>query len=255
MAGYEYQARDRQMGFAEGKVQADDEAGARAAIERDGLVPLWVWPAKTPHPRSVHVANFRPVRDDGMILEYAASRSGKIVGAVAATIGAGLFTAGVFVARIHAWWAWLTWVFAAPFLLFGTLLVLFGLGVGLMRQRLSADRVTRELVRDNRFGRWRFNVLTARAADLAAVVLSAEENTHPGGDNNTVTARVFRVSLRRADGSVEELDTSSAGRLQYEMAHKVAEYLGVPFEIVPEIKAVSEPRRRPARQWLRGSGP
>lgn len=119
MAGYEYQARDRQRGFFEGKVQADDAAAARAAIERDGLTPLWVWPEKTPHSRSVHVANLRLVRDDGMVLEYAASRSLKAVGAVAAAIGAGLFAAGCFVVRIDAWWAWLSWLFAAPFLLFG----------------------------------------------------------------------------------------------------------------------------------------
>lgn len=234
MPKFTYQARDGQFAFFEGEVAADSPEAAAEKVRADGLTPLWAWPKweLTSGTQSNRVANYRLVRDDGVRLEYATSRVIALVGVGAVVLGGGLMFVG---------WRelgnWLGSAVAVLFLLVGAVIALTGVGAILWRSRLSVDRVTKELTKRSRIGPVRLKESTIRAAEFARVVFSAREETNVTGPNSDrTTTRLFVVALERKDGSAEEVDASSAARLQYEMAFKIAHCLGLPFAIEPEVE-------------------
>ena len=234
MAKFTYQARDGQFAFFEGEVSAETPEAAAEKVRADGLTVLWVWPKweLTRGEGSHEVANYRLVRDDGVRLEYATSRVIALVGLGAAAVGGALVFVG---------WRelgnWFGSVVALLFLLVGAAIVLTGVAAVLWRSRLTVDQVTGELTKLSRIGPVRVKELTVRAAEFARVVFSAREETDvTGPHSDRTTTRLFVVGLARDDGSVEEVDASSAARLQYEMAHKISQYLDLPFVIEPEVE-------------------
>ncbi len=232
MPKFTYQARDGQFAFFEGEVAADSPEAAAEKVRSEGLTPLWVWPKWEPTPAN-QVANYRLVRDDGVRLEYATSRAVALVGVGAVVVGGGLMFAGCR-GVMGSWWES---AFAVPFLLVGAVIALAGVGAILWRSRLSVDQVTKELTKRSRIGPVRLKESTIRAAEFARVVFSAREETDVTGPNSDpTTTRLFVVALERKDGSAEDVDASSAARLQYEMAFKIAHYLDLPFAIEPEVE-------------------
>ena len=231
MAKFTYQARDGQFGYFEGEVSADSPEAAAEKVRSEGLTPLWVWPkgGLTRGEGSRQVANYRLVRDNGVRLEYATSRAIALVGVGAVVLGGGLMFVG---------WReldnWLGSAVAVLFLLVGAVIALTGVGALLWRSRLTADQVTKELTKRSRIGPVRLKESTIRAAEFARVVFSAREETDAISDRTTT--RLFVVALERKDGSAEDVDASSAARLQYEMAFKIAHYLDLPFAIEPEVE-------------------
>jgi len=231
MPKFTYQARDGQFAFFEGEVAADSPEAAAEKVRSEGLTPLWVWPKWELTPAN-RVANYRLVRDDGVRLEYATSRAIALVGVGAVVLGGGLMFVG---------WRelgdWLGSALAVVFLLVGAVIALAGVGAILWRSRLSVDQVTKELTKRSRIGPVRLKESTIRAAEFARVVFSAREETDVTGPNSDpTTTRLFVVALERKDGSAEDVDASSAARLQYEMAFKIAHYLDLPFAIEPEVE-------------------
>lgn len=235
MAKFTYQARDGQFGFLEGEVAADSPEAAAEKIGSEGLTPLWVWPKweLTSGAQSNRVANYRLVRDDGARLEYATSRGIALAGIGIVAVGGGL----IFVGCRGVMGSWWESAFAVPFLLVGAVVALAGMAAVLWRSRLTVDQVTGELSKRIRIGPVRLKESTIRAAEFARVVFSAREETEFSGPRSTrTTTRVFVTALERMDGSAEEVDASSAARLQYEMAFKIAHYLALPFAIESEVK-------------------
>ena len=233
MAKFTYQARDGQFAFFEGEVSAETPEAAAEKVRADGLTPLWVWPKwKLKGGEGSQVANYRLARDDGAKLEYTASRAIALIGIAAAALGGALVFVG---------WrelgSWFGSVVALLFLLVGAAIALTGVGMILWRSRLTVDQVTKELTKRSRIGPVRLKESTIRAAEFARVVFSAREETDvTGPQSDRTTTRLFVVALERKDGSAEEVDASSAARLQYEMAHKISQYLDLPFVIEPEVE-------------------
>ena len=234
MPKFTYQARDGQFAFFDGEVEADSSEAAADKVRAGGLTPLWAWPKweLTSGTQSNRVANYRLVRDDGVRLEYATSRAIALVGVGAVVLGGGLMFVG---------WRelgnWLGSALAVLFLLVGAVIAAGGIAAFLFRAKLTADQVTRKLTKRIRIGPVRLKESTIRAAEFARVVFSAREETdvtEPNSDRTTT--RLFVVALERKDGSAEEVDASSAARLQYEMAFKIAHYLDLPFVIEPEVE-------------------
>lgn len=234
MAKFTYQARDEQFGFSDGEVAAGSAEEAAEKVRAEGLTPLWVWPKweLTSGAQSNQIANYRLVRDDGVKLEYATSRGIAVAGIAIAAVGGVL----VFVCWRGSG-GWLESAFAVPFLLVGAVIALAGVAMILWRSRLAVDQVTKELTKRSWIGPVRLKDSTIRGAEFARVVFSAREETERSGPQNTrTTTRLFVTALEGKDGPVEEVDASSAARLQYEMAFKIADYLDLPFVIEPEVE-------------------
>ena len=221
---YRYEATNAKGKRQAGTVDAQSEKDAAQQIRALGLFPTFILPLDRNGVkpkrmgRGYRLRRFGRPQEDGWRLEYRTSWL-RWLGILPPLVCWGLV--------VPVWRA--SYCMSIPFGLIALAASFFGLLFLLQEEKIVVDRRTRTITRSHRIVPFRSKNITINAQELVGIVLRSRIEYGPGEEGSAGTrASIWSVNLKKKDGTLEEMDTSSAEAFEKDMAQKLAQYLGLP---------------------------